>query len=53
MTYIFTENCKKIFKKKTSCLYYKHITTVNDASRVDIMMIIGDITPWSVTYGLN
>jgi hypothetical protein len=36
-----------------SGLYYKHITIVNDASRVVIMMIVSDATAWSITYDCN
>jgi hypothetical protein len=34
-------------------LYYKNITIVNDASRVVIMMIVSDITTWSIPYNCN
>ncbi len=36
-----------------SGLYYKHITIVNDASRVIRMAVKSDATTWSVAYNYN
>ncbi len=38
---------------KASGLYYKNITTVNDTSRVVIMMILTDAPSWSNTYNYH
>jgi hypothetical protein len=37
----------------TSDLYYKHITIINDAYRVIRIIIISDVTTWSITYDHN
>ncbi len=52
-------NISRRFGKNTgyfilcSDLYYKHITIVNDASRVIRMAVISDATTWSVAYNYN
>ncbi len=38
---------------ETSGQYYKHIMTVNDASRIVTMMVVIDATTWSITYDRN
>jgi hypothetical protein len=42
-----------ILKYETCGLYYKHIAIVNDASRVNRIMMLSDTTTWSVTYDHN
>jgi hypothetical protein len=37
----------------SSGLYYKHITTIYDASRTIRMRILSDATTWSVIYERN
>ncbi len=57
---IFNGVCHASEKKSKSCqnnlvcdLYYKHIATINDASKGVRMTIISDATTWTITDDRN